>query len=720
MFTKEREKELQEKTYELLRKVEEIRKVDFETAKRLVEELREVIRYHDYKYYVQASPVISDYDYDRLFRALKELEKRYPELITPDSPTQRVASEITGEFPTVKHYTPMLSLDNAYSEEELREFDRRVKQLTGLEIIEYAVEPKLDGAGIALVYENDLFARGATRGDGEYGEDITNNLKTIKTIPLRAEFSSYGIRLAEIRGEVVISKEEFKKLNQERLEEGLPPFANPRNAAAGSIRQKDPKEVARRKLEAIVYQLSYVEPREKDPETHYQSVNMLDSLGFKTLLKDTKVCKGIEEVIEYCKEWEKKRDEYPYEIDGMVIKVNNRRLYEKLGYTSHHPRWAIAYKFKPRRAITQLIDVVFQVGRTGVITPVGKLKPVELGGVRVSSVSLFNEDFIREKDIKIGDWVVVERAGDVIPYIAEVLKDRRTGKEKPIVFPDRCPSCDSKLVKLPDEVAVRCINIACPAQAILRIKHWASREAMDIRGLGDATVRLLYNKGLVKDVGDLYYLKLTDLVKLPGFAEKSALNLLRAIEESKNRPLDRVIYGLGIRYVGSTTAKKLADIVNSIWDFKDIPLERLMKLEGVGYKVARSVKEFFSRPENLKVIEKLEKAGVNLKKRKVEKVADVLRGKTFVFTGTLDCCSREKAGEIVEMLGGKFSNSITSRTTYLVVGKDPGRTKLEKAKKYGIKTISEEEFLNMIKDYVNLDELKGEKEKTQSMKGLFG
>ena len=720
MFTPERERELQEKTYGLLKKLNEIKKADFETAKKLAEELREVIRYHDYKYYVQANPVISDYDYDRLFRALKELERKYPQLITPDSPTQRVASEITGEFPTVKHYAPMLSLDNAYSEEELREFDRRVRELTGLDIIEYAVEPKLDGAGIALVYENDLFVRGATRGDGEYGEDITNNLKTIKTIPLRAEFSKYGIRLAEIRGEVVINKEEFKKLNKEREEEGLPPFANPRNAAAGSIRQKDPREVAKRKLEAIVYQLSYVEPKDKDPETHYESIKMLDNLGFKTLLKDTKICRGIDEVIEYCKEWEKKRDQYPYEIDGMVVKVNNRRLYEKLGYTSHHPRWAIAYKFKPRRAVTQLMDVVFQVGRTGVITPVGKLKPVELSGVKVSSVSLFNEDFIKEKDIRIGDYVVVERAGDVIPYIAEVLKDKRTGSEKPIVFPEKCPSCGSELVKLPDEVAIRCINIACPAQSVLRIKHWASREAMDIRGLGDATIKLLYNKGLVKDVGDIYYLKLTDLIRLPGFAEKSAMNLLKAIEESKTRPLDRVIYGLGIRYVGSTTAKKLADVVNSVWDLKDMPLEKLMKLEGIGYKVARSIKEFFSRPENLEVLKKLERAGVNLKKKKIEKIADVLKGKTFVFTGTLECCSREKAGEIVEMLGGKFSNSVTSKTTYLVVGKDPGRTKLEKAKRYGIKTITEREFLDMVKDYVNLDKLKKEEKKAPGIKSLFG
>jgi len=711
MFTPEREKELQEKTRELLRKISNLKSLSFEEAKKLAEELREVIRYHEYKYYVEANPVITDYDYDRLFRALKEIERKYPQLITPDSPTQRVASEISGEFPTVKHYTPMLSLDNAYSEEELREFDRRVRQITGLEVVEYAVEPKLDGAGIALVYENDVFVRGATRGDGEYGEDITNNLKTIRTIPLKAEFSRFGIRLAEVRGEVVIRKDEFQKLNKERMEEGLPPFANPRNAAAGSIRQKDPREVAKRNLEAIVYHLSYVEPPEAEPPTHYDSLKMLHILGFKTLFKDTKVCKGIEEVIEYCKEWEEKRDEYPYEIDGMVVKVNDRKLWKVLGYTSHHPRWAIAYKFKPRRAITKLVDVVFQVGRTGTITPVGKLEPVQLGGVTVSSVSLFNEDFIKEKDIRIGDFVVVERAGDVIPYIVEVLKEKRTGEEKPIEFPKECPSCGSPLVKLPDEVAIRCINISCPAQSVLRIKHWASRDAMDIRGLGDATIKLLFNKGLVKDVGDLYYLKLTDILKLPGFGERSALNLLKAIEESKNRPLDRVIYGLGIRYVGQTTAKKLTEVINSVWDLKDLPLEKLMRLEGIGYKVARSIKEFFQISQNIKVLEKLQKAGVNLVKKVKEKVADVLKGKTFVFTGTLECCSREKAGEIVEMLGGKFSNSVTSKTDYLVVGKDPGATKLSKAKKYGVKTITEEEFINMIKNYVDLEEIKKEEKK---------
>ncbi len=705
MYTPERERELIDLTRKLLKELPQIKKADLKTAEKYVKELREVINYHDYKYYVQASPVISDYEYDQLFRTLRDLEKKYPQLITPDSPTQRVASEITGAFPTVRHYTPMLSLDNAYTEEELRDFDRRVRELTGLDVVEYSVEPKYDGAGIALVYRDDLLVRGATRGDGETGEDITNNLRTIRTIPLRAEFSRFEIKLIEIRGEVLINKEEFKKMNEERLEEGFPPFANPRNAAAGSIRLQNPAEVAKRKLDAVVYQVSYVEPESKHPQTHYEAIKMLHVLGFKTSFKDTKVCRGIDEVIEYCREWEEKREDYPYEIDGMVIKVNNKDYYEVLGFTSHHPRWAIAFKFKPKQATTKLINVVFQVGRVGTITPVGKLEPVQIGGVVISSVSLFNEDFIREKDIRVGDLVLVERAGDVIPYVVEVIKEARDGDEIPIEFPKNCPSCNSKLVKLPGEVAWRCINIACPAQAVLRLKHWGSREAMDIRGLGEASAKALYNKGLVKDVGDLYYLKPMDIMKLPGFAEKAAMNLYNAIQESKNRGIDRVLYGLGIRYVGLTTAKKITQVIDNIWDLKDMPVEKLVAIEGIGYIVAKSIKEFFSREENLKVIEKLDKAGVKLRKTKLEKKGP-LKGMVFVFTGTLSCCSREKAGEIVESLGGIFSNSVTSKTTYLVVGKDPGRTKTNRAKQLGIRMITEEEFLNMIKDYVNIEELK--------------
>jgi DNA ligase (NAD+) len=712
MYTKEQEKKLLEKTYQLLDHLKEIENVKtLEEAKKYAEDLREVIRFHDYKYYVEANPLISDYDYDKLFHTLKKLEEKFPQIITPDSPTQRVASEITEKFPVVEHLTPMLSLDNTYSPEDLREWDERVKRILGVDKVEYCVEPKYDGAGIALVYKDDLFVRGATRGDGIRGEDITNNLKTIKTIPLRADFSKYGIKLAEIRGEVLMDKETFKKLNEQRMEEGLPPFANPRNAAAGSIRLQDPKEVAKRNLVAVVYQLSYAENEKGErvmPETHYEAIQMLHDLGFKTPYKELKVCKDIDEVIEYCQEWEQKRHSYPFDLDGMVVKVNKTAYWEKLGYTSHHPRWAIAYKFKPAEAITQLLNVTFQVGRTGVVTPVGELKPVEIGGVVVSRVSLFNEDFIKEKDIRIGDWVVVIRAGDVIPYIDRVLKERRTGKEKPIEFPKNCPSCGSPLVKLPGEVAWRCINISCPAQVVLRIKHWASREAMDIRGLGEMTAKQLYNYGLVKDIADIYYLKLEDLIRLPGWGIKKAKNLLEQTENSKNRPLYRVLYGLGIRYVGLVNAKRIAEHINSIWDLKDMPLERLMAIPGIGFVVAKSIKEFFSNERNIEVLKKLEKAGVKLSKEGEEEFKlDALKGQTFVFTGTLKCCSREVAGKIVETLGGQFSNSVTSRTTYLVVGEEPGRTKLEKAKRLKtVKIINEDEFLKLLEPYVNIEVLK--------------
>lgn len=430
MYTDERQKELIKLTYEFLKL--DAKKLTKE-AKKIVEDLREVIRFHDWRYYVLAQPVISDYEYDKLFKLLKDIESKYPELITPDSPTQRVPSEITKVFPQVKHLTPMLSLDNSYNEADLRDFDRRVRELTGLDKVEYSVEPKFDGAGISLIYEKDLFVRGATRGDGEVGEEITNNLKVIKTIPLSAKFSQYGIDKVEIRGEVLIRKDLFKKMNEERLEEGLPLFANPRNAAAGSIRLQDPSEVAKRNLEAFVYHITYAGKDGKNLlgtvlKKHSDNIKMLHELGFKTPYPVMKVCIGIEEVIQYCEEWQRKRDTYSYEIDGMVIKVNDISLYDKLGFTSHHPRWAIAFKFKARQATTKIVNVVFQVGRTGAITPVAKLEPVEIGGVIVSSVSLMNEDFIREKDIRIVDTVLVERAGDVIPYVVMVIKEVRDRK----------------------------------------------------------------------------------------------------------------------------------------------------------------------------------------------------------------------------------------------------------------------------------------------------
>ncbi len=704
MYTPQEEKKLIEESKKLLNiSIKDIK--DKQTAKELAHKLRDIINYHDWRYYVLANPVISDYEYDKLFKLLKDIEQKYPELITPDSPTQRVASGLTKEFPQVKHLSPMLSLENSYNEEDLKEFDKRVREITGIEIVEYSVEPKFDGAGIALVYENDLLVRGATRGDGIVGEDITPNIKTIKTIPLSANFSKYGIKTIEIRGEVLMRKDVFKKLNEKRLEEGLPPFANPRNAAAGSLRLQNPKEVAKRKLEAFVYQITYaVDFKDNNLlgtkiKTHYDSIKMLYELGFRTPLKEMKVCKGIQEVIEYCKEWEEKRDSYPYEIDGMVIKVNDLSLHEKLGFTSHHPRWAIAYKFKARQATTKIIDVVFQVGRTGAVTPVAKLEPVEIGGVIVSSVSLINEEFIKEKDIRIGDLVLIERAGDVIPYVVKVIKEARTGKERPIVFPKNCPSCGSPLVKPPDEAVYRCININCPAQVVERIAYFASKDAMDIRGLGKSIVKRFYELGFLRKIPDIYRLPYDKIKHLEGWGEKSVENLKKSIEESKNRPIYRLITGLSIRYVGKVTAKKLSEYINCVEELKNWSTEDLEKIPDVGYVVAKSIYDFFHNEENLKTIYELKELGVKTCKQHKETKLSVFEGKTFVFTGTLKCCSREKAQELIESLGGHTTNSVSKKTDYLVVGENPG-SKLEKAKKLGINILDENQFLNLIKPYV--------------------
>ncbi|WP_457634932.1 NAD-dependent DNA ligase LigA [Persephonella sp.] len=707
MYTEEKQRQLIQKTKQLLDiTIDQIKTID--DAKAIINDLREVIRYHDWRYYVLANPVISDYEYDKLFHLLKKIEQKFPELITPDSPTQRVASGLTKEFPQVKHLAPMLSLDNSYNEEDLRDFDRRVKEATGLNTVEYSVEPKFDGAGISLVYEDNLFIRGATRGDGIVGEDITNNLKTIKTIPLSADFKSYGIKKIEIRGEVLIRKDLFKKINQERLEEGLPPFANPRNAAAGSIRLQDPKEVAKRGLEAFVYQITYA----VDPEgnnllgtkikKHNESIRMLYELGFRSPFKEIKVCRGIDEVIDYCRQWQEKRDEYPYELDGMVVKVNDIALYEKLGVTSHHPRWAIAFKFKARQATTRIIKVVFQVGRTGAVTPVAKLEPVEIGGVTVSSVSLINEDFIKEKDIRIGDLVLIERAGDVIPYVVKVITEARTGKEKPIEFPKNCPSCGSPLVKPPGEAVWRCVNINCPAQVVERMIYFASKDAMDIRGLGEAIIRKFYELGYLKSIPDIYRLPYEKIKNLEGWGEKSVENLKKAVEESKHRPINRLITGLGIRYVGKVTAKTLAEHIKCVEDLEKWSVEELESLPDIGYVVARSIYDFFHNEQNINMIKELKSLGVQTCKEKEEKIQHIFDGQTFVFTGALKCCSREVAQEIVERLGGHATNSVSKKTSYVVVGENPG-SKFRKAQQLGVKTINEEEFIQMIKDHIPED-----------------
>ncbi len=687
-------KELQAKTAAFLKKI----KTESVSAKE-IEDLREVLRFHEHRYYIQNDPLVSDFEYDSLYKQLEALEKENPDLIVPNSPTQRVAKGLTKEFPTVQHLVPMLSLDNSYNSEDLIDFDRKAKELTGLKEIEYCVEPKFDGASISLIYEDDRLVRGATRGDGVQGDDITPNIRQIRTIPLSAKFSDYGLQTVEIRGEVLINKDNFKKFNESLTEQGLAPLANPRNASAGTLRIKDPIEVRRRKLEAFVYHVSYytLNKGTEDLHSHSQTLKMLWDLGFRSPDKEKKVLKGIEAVIDYCIDFENQRDELPYEIDGMVIKVNNFELQDKMGMTSHHPRWAIAYKFKARQATSKLIGVEYQVGRTGNIGPVAKIEPVHIGGVTVKSISLFNEDVIREKDIRIGDTVLVERAGDVIPYIVKPLTELRNGDEKPIKFPKHCPSCGTELFKSEDEAAWRCININCPAQVLERLIHFASKDAMDIRGLGTAIIEKFYTLALLTSIPQIYQLDYEAIGQLEGFGKKSIDNLRTAIENSKKQPLHRLIYALGIRYVGETMAKTLAHAVDHLLDLQNFDEEALQNLEDVGPKVAGSVVQFFSNNQNIELIKALENMGLQLKNEKKElSSGSGLEGQSFLFTGALSKLKRSEAEEIVEQNGGTILSGVSSKLNYLVVGEDAG-SKLEKAKKINtIKIITEDQFLKLV------------------------
>lgn len=697
MYSKEATKDLQKATTDLIKK-----QSASEISKKEVEHLREVLRFHEYRYYILNEPLIADYEYDQLFKALEKIEKENPALITSDSPTQRVAKGLTKDFPSAQHLVPMLSLDNSYNSDDLTDFDRKARELTGLSEIEYCVEPKFDGGSISVIYENDLLIRGATRGDGVEGDEVTTNIKQIRSIPLSAKFSAYGLQQVEIRGEVLINKKNFAKYNEGLMEQGLAPLANPRNAAAGTLRIKDSEEVAKRNLEAFVYHVSYYSllKGKKVPvemTTHSGSLSMLWDLGFRSPEKEKKVFKGIEKVIQYCSDFEVGRDDLPYEIDGMVIKVNDFALQDKLGMTSHHPRWAIAYKFKARQATTKLLAVEYQVGRTGAVTPVAKLEPVAIGGVTVSSISIHNEEYIREKDLRIGDAVLIERAGDVIPQIVKSLTDVRNGKEKKIVFPTTCPVCSSTLFKEEEEAVWRCINIECPAQVVERIIHFVSKDAMDIRGFGDANVRKFYELGFLKDIPGVYTLDFSKISGMEGFGQKSIDNLQAAILNSKNQPLHRIIYGLGIRFVGETTAKTLAQAVNHLLDFENFSLDDLKNLEDVGPKVAGSIHHFFSNASNIEMLKELEKLGLQLKNQKKElTAAGNLAGVTFLFTGTLPTLKRSDAEAMAEQNGGQIVSGVSAKLNYLVVGEDAG-SKLEKAKKINsVKIISEAEFLQMI------------------------
>jgi len=662
-----------------------------------IESLRNALRFHEYRYYVQNDPLLSDPEYDTLYKLLERYEQQNPAAVTRDSPTQRVGIGLIKDFPKVQHLVPMLSLENSYNAEDLVDWNRKAKELSGLDEIEYCVEPKFDGASISLIYEDDLFSRGATRGDGETGDDITPNIMQIRSVPLSASFSDYGIQQIEIRGEVLLNKHNFKKYNDTLIEEGLPPLANPRNAAAGSLRIKDTSVVSKRNLEAFLYHVSYfIKTGNNQPATHSGMLEMLWSLGFRSPTKEMKVVKGIDAVIDYVNLFESKRDELPYEIDGMVIKVNNLALQDRLGMTSHHPRWAIAFKFKARQATSKLLAVSYQVGRTGAVTPVAKIEPVQVGGVTVTSISIHNEDYIKEKDLKLGDTILIERSGDVIPQIVKSLPELRDGTEKKIVYPKVCPVCNDKLFKSDDEAVWRCINISCKAQVVERIIHFVSKDAMDIRSFGEANVHKFYELGLLKDIPGIYTLNFDEIKKLEGFGERSINNLQQAIEKSKTQPLHRLIYALGIRYVGETTAKTLAQFISGVFELADYSIEQLQQMEDVGVKVAGSIYEFFHNKDNLHMLQKLESLGIKMQQDKPQFIEGNFSGQTFLFTGTLNRLKRSEAEERVEANGGKIVSGVSSKLNYLVVGEDAG-SKLEKAKKIpAINIITEEEFLKML------------------------
>jgi DNA ligase (NAD+) len=660
--------------------------------KKEIEELREEIRKHNYQYYVLDQPLVSDYEYDQLMRQLIKFEQDYPRFVTPDSPTQRVGAKPLEQFMTAQHLSPMLSLSNAFSEQELLDFDQRIKKNISEQIYDYAVELKIDGLAIALLYENGILTRGATRGDGITGEDITQNLRTIGSIPLKLrEFK--GMDVIEVYGEVYMNRENFKKLNEERLKKSENLFANPRNAAAGSVRQLDPSITAGRQLETFIYQATF--SRNDYFSTHMELLDFLKKAGLR-VNSNIKLCATIEEAIEYCNSWQKRKNELNYDIDGMVLKVNQLSLRERLGSTSKSPRWAIAFKFPAEQMTTIIKDIIVGIGRTGALTPVAILEPIFISGSRVQRATLHNEDEIKRKDIRIGDTVLVQKAGEVIPEIVQVIKEKRSGKEKVFQMPDRCPICGSQAVKLDEEVASRCNNISCPAQVKEKIRHFVSRGAMDIEGLGPALINQLVNNNVIKDFADLYFIKREELLALERMADKSSDNIIEAIENSKNRPLSSLIYALGIRHVGIYASRLLAEKLDNLLDLEKFSIEELVKIEGIGPIMAESILLFFQQKENREIIKKLQQAGVNFQSEKKTDEKGILEGLQFVLTGTLEHFSREEAKDLIEKSGGRVTNNVTKKTDFLLLGRDPG-SKYQKAIDLKIKVITEEDFQKMLK-----------------------
>ncbi len=659
-------------------------------AEKRIKELREEVRYHDRKYYVENEPEISDYEYDRLVKELEALEDAYPDLVNPDSPTQRVGSEEISEFASVDHKAKMLSLDNTYNAGELRDFDRRMRERLDKDEVDYVVELKIDGLGVALLYEDKKFTRGATRGDGKRGEDITPNLKTIHSIPLKLTDDT-ELKNVEVRGEVYMPRSPFDQMNEEREKEGKEPFANPRNAAAGTVRNKDPRVAAGRPLDIFVYTLSYNE--EGEFKTHWECMQEMRRAGFRINENIAKL-RGVDEVLEHIGKWDEERIDLGYEIDGMVVKVNDLEYQEKLGATSKHPRWAIAYKFEPVRKTTEVKDIEVHVGRTGALTPVAVLEPVQLSGTTVARASLHNEDEIERKDVRIGDTVLVEKAGEIIPQVVKVSREARSGSEKKFEMPEKCPVCGSEAKRIGGEVVRRCINAQCPAQVRQRIEHWASKGAMDIDGLGPKVLDKLIENGLVEDISDLYGLDKDEVAGLERLGQKSAENLLVEIEESKEKGMARALYGLGVRFVGDHVAYILADHYGSVDELAGAPEHELSKIDEVGPRIAESVVSFFDNDDNLELIEKLRNSGVSFE-AKGEKKRRVLEGKRFVFTGALDKYTRKEATALVRELGGRATDSVSGETDYVVVGKDPG-SKLDDAKGLGVEILDEKKFMEML------------------------
>lgn len=671
-----------------------------DSVEKRIQKLREEIEKYDYYYYVLAQPLISDEEYDKLYKELEKLEAENPHLITPDSPTQRVGKDLTKEFKPVNHLVPMLSLANTYDEQDVYDFDRRVHEgLPTNEKVEYVVEYKIDGASVSLRYIDGKLFTAATRGDGTVGEEITNNVKTIKAVPLKIKKpagTKYKLNDFEARGEIYMNISDFEALNREREKNGEKLFANPRNSAAGTLKLQNPQIVASRKLNIFLYSLISLED---EFQSQSENLELLKQMGFR-VNPDYRVCKNIEEVLQVCKEFEEKRDTLEYEIDGAVIKVNSIRQQNILGSIAKSPRWAVAYKFKAKQAFTYVRDIVWQVGRTGAVTPVAELEPVRLAGSTISRATLHNYDEIKRKDIRVGDKVVIEKGGDVIPKVVAVITEERKSSSKPTKPPERCPVCKSKLYKPEDEVALYCENPECPAQIKARLIHFASRGAMDIEGLGEALVDLFVEKGFLKTFSDIYELKnhRDELIQIERLGEKSVDNLLNAIEKSKSQPFEKVLFALGIRYVGAGVAQKLAEHFGSIDALINASEEEILSVYEIGPSISRSVKQFFSDKHNLELIEKLKKAGLNFSSEQKKPVKDnFFKDKTFVLTGTLSSFSRDEAAARIKRLGGKVASSVSKNTDYVIAGEKAG-SKLDKAKSLGVKILNEEEFLKLLEE----------------------